>query len=477
MERRHRRARKALHAVRDRLRVQPGGVDDPTGFERLERFGAAGGDLPRIAVAARVEQRREERQHRPGAFGIAEKRGHEAVAVDDAGRGRPQRRDARQRRLHRSCLGLRQRHQVQNAAGARPRRDPVELRPILVAALWSPSTGIIDSHGFMTALLGDAERAGAMLALLTPLLDARRHGDAWQVATGGAEALELEASWIVNAAGLHAQSIAHRMQGFPSAAVPPLHLAKGNYFSLRGRSPFSRLIYPTPSDGGLGVHVTLDLAGRARFGPDVEWLADADPAMSTTPSTRPGPPRLTAKSATTGRICVTDALRRRTPVSARSFQAAAPGGRLSIVGPAGVADSARAAVRHRVAGADVVTRNRRGGSAARRRRRLSGRRRSAGRPGARRRTARATDRARLRRSPRSPRRAPWASRDRRSVPASAIIGRSLAPSPMAITWLGAMPSCGAAAQHVRFALPSRDPPRAGRPRARELAASTTSTLE
>ena len=159
------------------------------------------------------------------------------------------------------------------------RAEALAMEPALacVSALWSPSTGIVDSHGFMTALLGDAERAGAMLALLTPLLAARRHGDAWQVATGGAEALELEAAWIVNAAGLHAQSIARRMQGFPPAAVPPLHLAKGHYFSLRGRSPFSRLIYPTPTDGGLGVHLTLDLAGQARFGPDVEWLADADP--------------------------------------------------------------------------------------------------------------------------------------------------------------------------------------------------------
>jgi len=159
------------------------------------------------------------------------------------------------------------------------RAQALAMEPALhcVSALWSPSTGIIDSHGYMTALLGDAERAGAMLALLTPLLDARRHGDAWHIATGGAEALELEAAWIVNAAGLHAQSIAQGMHGFPQAAVPPLHLAKGHYFSLRGRSPFTRLVYPTPSDGGLGVHLTLDLGGQARFGPDVEWLADADP--------------------------------------------------------------------------------------------------------------------------------------------------------------------------------------------------------
>ncbi|MCE9661520.1 MAG: NAD(P)/FAD-dependent oxidoreductase [Burkholderiales bacterium] len=159
------------------------------------------------------------------------------------------------------------------------RAEALAMEPALAcaSALWSPSTGIVDSHAYMTALLGDAERAGAMLALLTPLLDVRREGNGWRVRTGGAEALELEATWIVNCAGLHAQAVAHRMQGFPTGEVPELHLAKGNYFSLRGRSPFTRLIYPTPGDGGLGVHLTLDLAGQARFGPDVEWLADADP--------------------------------------------------------------------------------------------------------------------------------------------------------------------------------------------------------
>jgi len=159
------------------------------------------------------------------------------------------------------------------------RTEALAMEPALecASALWSPSTGIVDSHATMTALLGDAERAGAALALLTPLVEARRSGDGWQVVTGGAEPLELEAAWIVNAAGLHAQAIAARMRGFPQAAVPPLRLAKGHYFSLRGRSPFSRLIYPTPTDGGLGVHLTLDLAGQARFGPDVEWLAETDP--------------------------------------------------------------------------------------------------------------------------------------------------------------------------------------------------------
>ena len=160
------------------------------------------------------------------------------------------------------------------------RAEARAMEPALecASALWSPSTGIVDSHGYMTALLGDAERAGAALALLTPLVEARRAGRGWRVVTGGAEALELETRWLVNAAGLQAQAIAARMHGFPAAAVPPLHLAKGSYFALRGRSPFARLIYPTPSDGGLGVHLTLDLGGQARFGPDVEWLAETDPA-------------------------------------------------------------------------------------------------------------------------------------------------------------------------------------------------------
>jgi len=160
------------------------------------------------------------------------------------------------------------------------RDEALRLEPALAcsAALWSASTGIVDSHAFMTALLGDAERAGAVLALQSPLVEARRDGDGWIVATGGVEGFELRCRWLVNCAGLFAQDVASRMRGFPSAAIPRLHLAKGHYFSLRQRSPFQRLVYPTPSVGGLGTHLTLDLGGAARFGPDVEWLADADPS-------------------------------------------------------------------------------------------------------------------------------------------------------------------------------------------------------
>lgn len=148
------------------------------------------------------------------------------------------------------------------------------LEPALsaVAALWSPSTGIVDTHALMTALLGDAENAGALLALRSPLVGAERSGDRWIVRTGGDEPFEMAARWIVNAAGLGAQAVARSIAGLAPAQIPPQRLAKGHYFALSGRAPFTRLIYPTPVDGGLGVHLTLDLGGQAKFGPDVEWL-------------------------------------------------------------------------------------------------------------------------------------------------------------------------------------------------------------
>jgi L-2-hydroxyglutarate oxidase LhgO len=146
----------------------------------------------------------------------------------------------------------------------------------------------------MTALLGDAEAAGALLAVASPVLAARREGKFWRVHTGGTEGMELGARWLINAAGLQAQAIAARMTGFPAAAIPRRHLAKGHYFSLAGSAPFQRLIYPMPVDGGLGVHLTLDLGGQARFGPDVEWLSPpqagtaemdgADAALDPTPA-------------------------------------------------------------------------------------------------------------------------------------------------------------------------------------------------
>jgi L-2-hydroxyglutarate oxidase LhgO len=152
------------------------------------------------------------------------------------------------------------------------------LEPALVchSALLSPSSGIVDSHGLMTALLGDAQAAGALLAVASPVDDIERldtvQGPVWRVRTAGDEAFELQAAWIINSAGLQAQAVAQRMHGFAPAAIPPRHIAKGHYFSLVGRAPFNHLIYPMPVDGGLGVHLTLDLGGQARFGPDVLWL-------------------------------------------------------------------------------------------------------------------------------------------------------------------------------------------------------------
>jgi len=143
-----------------------------------------------------------------------------------------------------------------------------------VAALHSPSTGIIDSHALMLACLGDAQNAGAVLALRSRLDKAvvRRNGIELHVA--GAE--PVLAAKLVNSAGLTAPSVARRIEGYPAHLVPPEFYAKGNYYTLARRAPFSRLVYPVPEPGGLGVHVTLDLGGRARFGPDVEWVEKID---------------------------------------------------------------------------------------------------------------------------------------------------------------------------------------------------------
>ena len=155
------------------------------------------------------------------------------------------------------------------------------LEPALVAerALLSPSTGIIDSHAFMLALRGDAEANGAVIAFETPVVAMRAVERGLIVETGGPAPMRVSAAYVVNAAGLGAQAVARSIAGMPADKIPPLHLAKGNYFVLSGRSPFSRLIYPMPSPGGLGVHLTLDLAGQAKFGPDVEWVEAIDYAV------------------------------------------------------------------------------------------------------------------------------------------------------------------------------------------------------
>jgi L-2-hydroxyglutarate oxidase LhgO len=141
-----------------------------------------------------------------------------------------------------------------------------------IAALMSPETGIVDSHRLMLAYQGDLEDRGGVIAFNTPVerLAPKRGG--WTVHFGGGEAGALDVDAVINCAGLGAQRLAHRTEGYPAPRIPKLVFAKGNYFGYLGKPVFSRLIYPTPVDGGLGVHVTLDLAGRMRFGPDVEWI-------------------------------------------------------------------------------------------------------------------------------------------------------------------------------------------------------------
>lgn len=144
------------------------------------------------------------------------------------------------------------------------------------AALLSPSTGIIDSHALLLALLGDAEAHGASLALRTPIIAAELSAHGHVLHIGGSEPLELAADIVINAAGLNAPALAGHFVGLAAEHLPTAHFAKGNYYALAGKAPFSRLIYPLPEPGGLGVHLTLDLGGQARFGPDVEWLAEYD---------------------------------------------------------------------------------------------------------------------------------------------------------------------------------------------------------
>ncbi len=143
------------------------------------------------------------------------------------------------------------------------------------AGLWSPETGIIDSHGLMLSLLGELEDAGGQLVLNSPVTAARTAGQLHTLTVGDA-AVTLQAREVINAAGLGAPALARNWQGLPDTARPAQWLARGVYFSYSGKHPFESLIYPLPEPGGLGVHLTLDLASQARFGPDVEWIDSED---------------------------------------------------------------------------------------------------------------------------------------------------------------------------------------------------------
>ena len=172
--------------------------------------------------------------------------------------------------------GIKARAEANGVEGMRllTQAEAVALEPNLrcTSALLSPVTGVLDSHAFMLALQGDAENAGAACVFFSPVTGARAGRDGIEVDAGGADPTTLRCRLLVNSAGLHAPDLARRIVGMPPERVPTAYYAKGNYFTLTGRSPFSRLIYPVPEKAGLGVHVTVDLGGQCRFGPDTEWV-------------------------------------------------------------------------------------------------------------------------------------------------------------------------------------------------------------
>jgi L-2-hydroxyglutarate oxidase LhgO len=153
-----------------------------------------------------------------------------------------------------------------------------KLEPALncVAAFHSPSTGIVDSHALMQAYQTDAEQAGATVVLRAPVLEGCVTTSGFILQVGGAERMTLDCKVLVNSAGLYAPSLARRIAGIPAAAIPHDYFCRGVYFTLAGRAPFKRLVYPVPEHAGLGVHLTLDMGGAARFGPDTEWIGSID---------------------------------------------------------------------------------------------------------------------------------------------------------------------------------------------------------
>lgn len=156
--------------------------------------------------------------------------------------------------------------------------EAASLEPAVrcVRALWSPNTGIIDSHALVVALQAELEAAGGVVALRSPVTRVLRQADGYGLVIGSDPVPSLAVRRLVNATGLEACRVAATVQGMPEALVPVARYARGHYYELSGPSPFGRLVYPVAGNAGLGVHVTLDLAGRARFGPDVQWIDDVD---------------------------------------------------------------------------------------------------------------------------------------------------------------------------------------------------------
>ncbi len=145
-----------------------------------------------------------------------------------------------------------------------------------VAGVISPSTGIIDSHALMLALQGDAENAGAIIVFKSPLASGNIAADGIVLEIGGTDPLSIRCNAVVNCAGLHAPRVARTIAGIPEQTIPTAYFAKAHYYTLSGKSPFNHLVYPVAHAASLGVHVTLDLGGQARFGPDIDWVDDVD---------------------------------------------------------------------------------------------------------------------------------------------------------------------------------------------------------
>ena len=175
---------------------------------------------------------------------------------------------------------LLERARVNDVRGVRliPGSEAHQMEPEVhcTAALHCPSSGIVDPHAYMLALQGDMENSGGTLVCDCRVESLQRRADGFLVKTAGDGATEIEARFVVNSGGLGAVDLLDRIEGYPAARIPKLHLARGNYFTVAARSPFHHLIYPIPHSAGLGIHATLDLGRRVRFGPDVEWVDRID---------------------------------------------------------------------------------------------------------------------------------------------------------------------------------------------------------
>jgi L-2-hydroxyglutarate oxidase LhgO len=154
------------------------------------------------------------------------------------------------------------------------REELREMEPAVecIAGFLSPSTGIVDSHALMLAYQGDAESHGAVIAFKSPLKSGKVSADGLVLRVGGDESMTIACRTVINSAGLFAQDVARSIEGMPASSIPPLYFAKAHYYTLSGKPPFRRLVYPVASHAHLGVHVTVDLAGQVRFGPDVSWV-------------------------------------------------------------------------------------------------------------------------------------------------------------------------------------------------------------